>query len=92
MIDAFLQQMKSQRASDLFLCCGKPPALRIDGQLTTLSDEVLSTAAFNDFIERLLTSRQRERYLEDGDLDVGYSLEESRYRLNLHRQYATQQH
>ncbi len=86
MIDAFLQQMKSQRASDLFLCCGKPPALRIDGQLTTLSDEVLSTAAFNDFIERLLTSRQRERYLEDGDLDVGYSLEESRYRLNLHRQ------
>lgn len=86
MIDAFLQQMNSQRASDLFLCCGKPPAVRIDGQLTALSDEVVSTAEFNDFIERLLTSRQRERYLEDGDLDVGYSLDEHRYRLNLHRQ------
>lgn len=86
MIDSFLRQMKSQRASDLFLCCGKPPALRVDGQLATLSDEVVSVAAFHDFLDALLTMRQQERYREDGDLDVGYSLDGDRYRLNLHRQ------
>jgi twitching motility protein PilT len=86
MIDSYLRQMKSQRASDLFLCCGKPPALRIDGQLTTLSEEPILVADFNDFIDRILSTPQQKRYLEDGDLDVGYSLDEDRYRLNLHRQ------
>ena len=87
MIDSSLRQMKSQGASDLFLCCGKRPALRIDGQLTTLSEEaILGVAAFNEFIERILSTPQQRRYLEDGDLDVGYSLEGDRYRLSLHRQ------
>ena len=38
MIDSSLRQMKSQRASDLFLCCGKAPALRIEThQLATVT-------------------------------------------------------
>ncbi len=74
------------KASDLHIIVGKPPIVRIDGELKMLPDtEVITRDSAEKMIFGILTERQQKKYLEERELDISYEIPEySRYRVNLH--------
>lgn len=81
------KNMHSWEASDLFLSQGKPPAIRKNGQVISLSLPPTDLIQLDTFLDGCLSETARHRFQEQGDIDVGYSLDpEHRFRLNLHKQ------
>ena len=88
-IDELLSRMLEEKASDLFVSVGRPPALRRDGQMQNCAEESILQSEFEAFMELSLLPDLRSRFEREGDLDVGYSMEncrDARFRLNFHRQ------
>ncbi len=86
-IEKLLTAMEKMGASDLFVNVGKPPAMRIKGEVRKLDLAPTDHEAVEDFLKGLLRPAVRARYDETGDLDVGYTTARGgRYRLNMHRQ------
>jgi twitching motility protein PilT len=81
-----LRSMDAHRASDLFLCQGKAPTLRVHGQIVPLDHPPSSAEQMQELTELFLTPPQRHQLEERGDMDVGYSLDQARFRVNLSRQ------
>jgi twitching motility protein PilT len=80
-----LQSLVQRKASDLHLCTGSPPALRVDGQIETLTGRPPLTAAE---AERLLASitpaGNRDEFAERHDTDFAYEIPGlARFRCNL---------
>ncbi|CCQ97429.1 twitching motility protein [[Clostridium] ultunense Esp] len=74
-------------ASDLHLSIGSPPILRIDGALTPLEGEKITSAFMEKLPALLLNDFQQRLFLETGEVDLSYSLPGiSRYRVNVYRQ------
>lgn len=85
-IPELLGQMRAHGASDLFLCAGAPPALRVHGQMCPLSVEPTPPALLAKFAEGLLgTPARRAVFAQSGDADLGLTLGEERFRINLSR-------
>jgi len=88
-INTLISNLWSWRASDLFICEGKVPAVRIDGSLRFLEQAVIERAELDAFIATMLTPNQQETWAASEDLDAGLSLPGGRrMRLNLSRQHA----
>jgi len=85
-IARLLTAMEAGGASDLFVCAGKPPAIRKHGDVVPLGSEATTDEQMEALLEGLLMPAARNRFEKTGDLDVGYSLEHRRFRLNLSRQ------
>ena len=86
-IDDLLNHMLELDASDLFVCPGKAPAMRIRGEVRALDVAPTTTEQMDGFLDGLLSRENREIFESTGDLDAGYSLPSGmRYRLNIHRQ------
>lgn len=85
-IAELLGQMRAQGASDLFLCAGQRPALRVHGALRTLDLVPTPAALLADFAEGVLgTPVRRAVFAQSGDADLGLSLGQERFRINLSR-------
>lgn len=69
LLDSFLGVVVDQRASDLHLHAGKPPLVRLDGELVALPFRALSGSDARRFIEEVLTETQREQYARERQLD-----------------------
>jgi len=85
-INDLFKAATKNKASDLHIIVGKPPILRIDGELKVIPDEVEIT---KDIAERMifsiLTERQKNKFVEERELDISYEIPKfSRYRVNLH--------
>ncbi len=74
------------RASDVHLVVGMQPVLRVDGQLRRLTEyPSLDAKEVQGLVFSLLTDKQREEFVNDRELDLGYELAGlSRFRVNLH--------
>src|SRR5437773_11985227 len=53
-----LRLMVSRRASDLFITVGFPPAIKIDGKMTPVSNQPLTPAHTIDLARALMHDRQ----------------------------------
>ncbi|MCC6484092.1 MAG: type IV pilus twitching motility protein PilT [Armatimonadetes bacterium] len=85
-VDELLRAMVKAGSSDLHLCVGVPPIVRIDGQLKPLAFTKLSAAESQRIIYDILTDEQIRRFEEDLELDCSYSVKDlSRFRLNVFR-------
>lgn len=73
------------KASDLHLIVGKPPILRIDGELRVMPNtEILSRTEAEKLIFSIITEKQKKEFLENRELDISYEITGfSRYRVNL---------
>ncbi len=86
-VEDLLRSMEGQRASDLFLCQGKPPSIRVHGQIVPLDHPPTSREQLEVLLGQLLSKEQRRLLDADGDLDVGLTLGRGRrFRVNLSRQ------
>src|SRR3990167_10686848 len=72
-IQQLLHLTVTNKASDLHLLPGVPPAIRIDGVLSYVSNyPILTREAVQSMIFSLLNPIQRERFLKDKELDFSF--------------------
>lgn len=77
----------SERASDLHLTYGRPPILRVFGNLVPLDMEPLFKEDLKAMIYSLLTEGQVKRFEKYKELDFAFSPDpEKRFRVNVHMQ------
>lgn len=87
--DLFKTQVE-RKASDLHLCAGVPPQLRIDGRLVLTEFDVLGADDVKELAYEIMTSSQRKIFEEYKELDFSYSLKGvSRFRINIFLQRGT---
>jgi len=83
--DLFKIATKS-KASDLHIIVGKPPIIRIDGELRTVPNaETITKTMAEKLIFSIITEKQKKKFVEEKELDISYEISGySRYRVNLY--------
>lgn len=83
--DDLIQTIFKQGASDLHITVGRRPTLRIDGGLVELAKFPVVTPDWaQNFIFILLTEEQKERFLQEKELDFSYTFKDKgRFRINI---------
>ena len=85
-IDDLLRIVVEKGASDLHICVGIPPILRVDGQLLPTNYEKVDPQGAQRLIYDILTDEQIQRFETTFELDFSYSLARlSRFRVNVYR-------
>lgn len=86
-LEELLSKAVKRGASDIHILVGKPPTLRIDGELTRI-DSKMETILPNKaeaLAFSILTSTQREKFIKDREIDLSYEAGDgSRFRINIH--------
>ena len=86
-LDALFKIAVEKNASDLHLMVGKPPILRIDGQLQPIDGQPILTSKIveEQLVFPILTEKQKQIFLETKELDLSYEIKTGhRFRVNLH--------
>jgi twitching motility protein PilT len=85
---AALQEVVTQRASDLHLTVGAPPMYRINGGLTSTSGTVPWPAEkIKSAVMSILTESQRKTFERELELDFAYTISSKvRFRVNIYQQ------
>ncbi len=88
-MDSLLREMMAKGASDLHMVVGRPPLLRLRGELVPLEREPLTAQSCQATLFELLLPQQQERVRENLDLDFAYELPDgsARFRANILWQY-----
>jgi len=74
-------------ASDVHLTVGSPPGVRIDGEIRFIESEPLTPQEMEEYAFEMMNERQKERFMEDGDMDLAYGVSGvGRFRVNILRQ------
>jgi twitching motility protein PilT len=80
-----LAMVVQQGASDLHLCAGSAPMMRLHGNLVPLSETVLDAEACRELIYSVFTENQRARFEETWELDFALMVSNlGRFRGNAH--------
>ncbi|WP_367874620.1 type IV pilus twitching motility protein PilT [Luteolibacter sp. Populi] len=87
-IDSLFQYLVANRGSDLHLSEGQPPKVRKHGSVVAIPDmPILEGESFKQMLEEICDPKAFQKYLETGDLDFAYAMdEESRFRCNYLKQ------
>ncbi|MBN1515281.1 type IV pilus twitching motility protein PilT [Candidatus Sumerlaeota bacterium] len=85
-----LKASVEQKASDLHIAVGRPPVLRIHGNLVDMDYPPLKPTHTEHLIYSVLTDLQKQFFEENMELDFSLSIANiSRYRVNVHYQRGT---
>jgi twitching motility protein PilT len=87
-INDLLHMMIEKRASDMHLKEGRPPLIRVDGNILPLDDmEILSRQDMKEMMYALMDDKQRKKFEETNEMDLAYNLEGvARFRANAFQQ------
>jgi twitching motility protein PilT len=86
-IDDLLREVVRRNASDLHLCVGVPPILRIDGQLYRTNFQPATPKQTQRLIYEILTDEQIQRFESNLELDFSYALQDiARFRVNVYKE------
>ena len=84
---ALLDLVVSKDASDLHLVVGYPPMIRIDGDLVTVGNTVLTPAMAKELIYAVLPDDKKEQLEVNREVDLAYQHETAgRFRINAYWQ------
>ncbi len=89
-IDNYFRYLIDNKGSDLHLSEGQPPKIRAHGTISPIPEEpILEGEDFKSLLAEICDPKAFQLYLERGDLDFAYEMDEtSRFRCN----YLQQQH
>ncbi len=73
-IDDFFRETKHRGASDLHMVIGRPPMIRLHGDLIPTNFPVLSPKTNREYLYEIITPEQREHIEKNLDLDFAYEL------------------
>lgn len=83
-------QMVQRSASDLLLKAGRPPTIRVNGQLQMLPMPPLRPEDLKALVESLMTPRQFKEFLDRKEADFGIGVPGiGRFRTNVYQQRGT---
>lgn len=86
-IDRFLKRMVEVRGSDLHIKSGSTPKVRVDGQITDLSREVLSPLAVENILQTVMPEREQNLLIKMQEVDFIYQIRSvGRFRVNVYQQ------
>jgi twitching motility protein PilT len=87
-VPELLEVVLERGASDLHLTAGAPPTIRLHGDLVRLDEyPQLSPRALQGMIYAILPQKMRERFEQELELDMSYSLVgKARFRVNVYLQ------
>ncbi|MFA7314444.1 MAG: PilT/PilU family type 4a pilus ATPase [Candidatus Magasanikbacteria bacterium] len=88
-IKSYFEDALKVGASDLHLVGGDRPTLRIEGNLKELEKEPIFPEELEKAILTLLDSKKKKAFEENLELDFGMEVNNTRFRVNLHRQNGT---
>lgn len=89
-LNAILTKTVNAGASDLHICAGVPPVIRLHGDLINLDEPILTPHDCVELAKQCLNSRLYETFLEEGEVDSSYSLPGvARFRVNVFKQRGT---
>lgn len=89
-IEDLLHLLVERGASDLHLKAGSAPMIRVDGELTPASYEIMTPDTVRRMTESILTDEQKAKFIADKELDLAYSIPGlSRFRVNIYLQRGT---
>ncbi|MBX3176655.1 MAG: PilT/PilU family type 4a pilus ATPase [Candidatus Hydrogenedentes bacterium] len=75
------------RASDIHLKVGRPPAVRIDSVLRFVEADAVDEATFLGFLREIMDEERLKDYLAEGDADFAVAFPgQGRFRANVYRQ------
>jgi twitching motility protein PilT len=69
-VEEILRSAHERSASDVHLCPGQPPILRVDGDLVHRTDSPLTAAEIDSFVSARLDGRARELLATHGACDI----------------------
>lgn len=81
-----LNEAISSNASDIHLSVGYRAILRIDGNLKTLQTKILTNEQIRHFVEELVKDRHGVNIDEIESIDLSYSYQNTRFRVNVFKQ------
>ena len=73
-------------ASDMHVTVGQRPFFRLNGELISESESVLTPEYMNSGLDLMLTSGQKDKFLEQRELDFSWQFESRRFRINAYFQ------
>lgn len=86
-IDRFLKLTADRGASDLHVAAGRPPMLRIGGELDTLRYRVLDDTELEGLLRPICRDAHWRRLQEEGECDFAYEVTGvARFRVNFFKQ------
>jgi len=86
-INRLLQFVVDRGASDLHLCVGRPPTVRLHGRLHKLDTTALSPEDTTNFMKSITPDRHQQELQETGTADFGFAFaDQARFRVCVYRQ------
>ncbi|MDK4579013.1 PilT/PilU family type 4a pilus ATPase, partial [Kingella kingae] len=82
-IHGLLTHMVNNKGSDLFITAGYPPAMKLDGKLTKITDKPLTADHAMQIVRSIMDDKQAEEFLTTNECNFAISLPGvSRFRIN----------
>jgi len=82
-----LETVVSEGASDLHICVGCPPTIRIDGRLEHINDTPLTPVDTEKFVRSITSEQNQERVRARGGVDFGFGFgDKARFRVSVYKQ------
>jgi twitching motility protein PilT len=89
-LNSILTKAVNSGASDLHVCAGVPPVIRLNGDLINLDEPILTPHDCVELAKQCLNSRLYEYFLDTGEVDSSYAIPGvARFRVNVFKQRGT---
>jgi twitching motility protein PilT len=89
-LNSILTKAVNSGASDLHICAGVPPVIRLNGDLINLDEPILTPHDCVELAKQCLNSRLYEYFLDTGEVDSSYAIPGlARFRVNVFKQRGT---
>lgn len=77
-------------ASDIHLKVGRPPVMRVNGEVRFAGERVLTQEHMLGYLDHMMSEAEKNRFLETGDADLALNMDGiGRFRVNLMKQKGT---
>ena len=91
LIHNLLRGMISKKASDLFITSGFPPAFKVDGKMTPVSNQTLTSVHTQELARAIMNDRQAAEFEATHECNFAMSPPGiGRFRVNIFRQRGKQ--
>ena len=81
-----IRKAMEREASDIHLTVGQRPHMRCDGELQAMDSSPLTESFLSEFCSSILNDSQRERLERERDIDLSWTFEGRRFRVNAYYQ------
>ncbi len=74
-VDEYLKELVEKNGSDLHLKVGRPPLMRVNGELTPTAHPIISKKEMENILLPILTEMQMNKLEKERDVDFSYLIE-----------------